>query len=151
MSSKRDLVRTSLFSLIKSLGDGSKGFIWRTAKQNPITKLPSQPECPAFYLFDFQEIVEQRVSPNQGNAIRVKTIFMFEFWVSHTYSDTVSEKLNEILYLVQGALLGSNLNGLVQSLDEVGSKFKIDSEDQRIASCEFIFEATYVRTHLLPM
>lgn len=116
---------------------------WRRTEKVPILRAMPQ-ECPAFYVFDFQEqVLEEAKSKN--DMVRAKLFIMLEIFVQHTLSDNPSDMLNLALAPIQSALLGNTLGGLVQRVSEVGSKFKVDSAENRLVSAEIAFYATYFR------
>lgn len=122
---------------------------WRKVDMKPILRIQPQ-ECPAFYVFDFQEKVIEE-SKQRNELVRATLYIIFEFWVHHTLSDNPSEKMNKILWEVQQQLAGSDLGGLAQAVTEIGSKFKVESAEQRVVSAEVAYSVTYVRkTSVIP-
>lgn len=116
---------------------------WRKDSKSPILR-PSVQECPSFYVFDFQEqVIEEAKQKN--DLCRAKLFIMLEIFVVHTLSDEPSEVLNNALAPLQQALQGNTLGGLAQKVSEVGSKFKVESQEQRMVSAEVAFYATYFR------
>lgn len=116
---------------------------WRKKDKKPILRVTGV-ECPAFYVFDFQEQVIEESKQN-NELVRAKLFIILEFWVQHTLSDSPSARLNAILWEVQQKFGASTLGGLAQSVSEVGSKFKMESAEERIVSAEVAYRVTYVR------
>lgn len=116
---------------------------WRKAEKYPLLRVTPQ-ECPAFYVFDFQEQVIEEAK-NKNDLVRAKVFIVLEIFVQHTLSVNPSDMLNLALQPIQSALLGDTLGGLVQRVSEVGSKFKVESAENRLVSAEVAFYATYFR------
>lgn len=116
---------------------------WRKKSSSPILRIQPQ-ECPAFYTFDFQEqVIEESEQTNE--LVRAKLFIILEFWVHTTLSDDSSDMLNDVLWKIQKTTMKNKLGGLVQRISEVGSKFKVESAENRIISAEVAFQITYVR------
>lgn len=117
--------------------------LWRKESKKPILRVMPQ-ECPAFYVFDFQEKVIQE-SKQVNEKVRATLYIILEFWIHHNLSEEPSDKLNSILWEIQKSFAGSTLDHLVQTVNEIGSKFKVESAEQRVVSAEVAYSVTYVR------
>lgn len=117
--------------------------IWRKTAKAPFVPVGSA-ECPAFYVFDFQE---QRIegSAQRGALVRSKLYMLCKIYVHVTLTDDASAELNWVMWTVQNALQGSNLDGLVQLLIEFGSRSMIENGQQRVVSAEMVWQADYSR------
>lgn len=142
MTSKRTEILNAFYLEVSGILVPEDGQ-WRKRDKKPILRVLPQ-ECPAFYVFDFQEkVIEESRKSNE--KVRATVYLILEFWVHHNLSEEPSDKLNGVLEEVQKRLAGSTLGHLVQSLNEIGSKFKVESAEQRIVSAEVAYSATYVR------
>jgi hypothetical protein len=125
-------------------------FLWKHKSKGPIINLVPK-FCPGFYVFDFQEDVLETVT--QRDTLRCRLTVVVEFWVKNKVNDEASENLNEILMRVQNVIENiwkNRLKGQVQTITELGSKYKIPDYRNKIASCELMFAVTYFRqTNLL--
>jgi len=141
---KRFDILSAIFVEIEKL-EVSEHVPWRTKLKGPLLSVAPQ-MCPAFYVFDFQEDVLQETEI--PNAVRCKLFVVCEAWLQHTLSDDVSCQLNDILLKIQNIFETREhyrLGGLAQKISEIGSKFKITSVQDRIASVEIVYEVMYIR------
>lgn len=138
---KRTQILKAFYETVKAVPP--PGGVWRRTERAPLLRV-SPPECPAFYVFDFQEqIIEESKQSNE--ICRCALFVILEVFVTHTLSDNPSDVLNKILAPIQQAFLGNRLGNLVQVVSEVGSKFKVESLEQRQVSAEVAFRMTYFR------
>lgn len=140
--SKRTKILDAFYEIVASVTpEDSSG--WRRSEKSPITRV-NPPECPAFYVFDFQEqIVGESAQHNE--LVQPQLYIILEFWTTLALREDASGKLNSMLWAIQKKLQGTKLGGLAQKVTEVGSKFKIDSQEQRIVSAEVAYRVTYIR------
>lgn len=143
-ASPRSGIITAFFEKVKLVGTPEGP--WRMAEKSPILRVQPQ-QCPAFYVFDFQEHVVEE-SRQTNDLVRAKLYVMLEIFASHNLSTNPSDLLNNLLYPIQQELQGDTLDGRCQRVSEVGSKFKIDSAEQRLISAEVAFQIIYVRPKL---
>lgn len=140
--SKRSLIFEAFYQEVSKLKPAESG-TWRKKDRKPILRIGAQ-ECPAFYVFDFQEKVTQEAR-QRNEKVQATLYIILEFWIHHTLSEDPSDKLNSILWDIQQAFAGNTLGGLCQIVSEVGSKFKVESAEQRVVSAEVAFSITYIR------
>lgn len=139
MPSKRVQVRDAIYQEIASI-QTPVGFAWRTKRKQPILRTPANTECPAFYLFDFQENVGP---PKRYTDTDRKLFVIVEYWLSHALNEEPSDALNAVLWEIQKKLVGNNLGGLATLVFEVSSKFKLASIENRVVVAEIILQVDY--------
>lgn len=141
--SKRTQIAKAFFDLVAATSPPEEK-VWRKKERHPILRVGVS-DCPAFYTFDFQEQVTQ-LNPQKGEIVTAQVYMILEFWVHHKLSEEPGDLLNSILWQVQRAVATDNaLKNLCSGVDEVGSKFKVDSAEQQLVSCESAFRITYTR------
>lgn len=136
---KRAAILDAAYGLVSSI----PGVVWKLKSDKPLLRV-GQENCPAFYIFDFQEQITATAKPST-EIVQAKVFLIMEFWAIHALNQKPSEILNDILVRVQQALGASKLDGLAQEVEEVGSKFKVESAEARLVSCEVVFAVTYMR------
>lgn len=141
---KRYQILQRVFDLVES-AEADLGTKWATKVKTPLLGIASQVRCPAFSVFDHQEQITSVSKPGIG-MFRCKLTLLIEFWTSTSLSDDVSAELNLVLGSIQKAIASDpHLSNLAYSIEEFGSKYKVETDKQRLVMGEVAYVVTYHR------
>lgn len=147
---KRQKILQRVFDIVES-AETDLGTKWQTKVKTPLLGVASQVRCPAFSVFDHQEQVTQTSKPGIG-MVRCKLTLLIEFWTSTTLSDDVSTELNRVLGSIQKAIgADPHLQNQAYSIEEFGSKYKVETDKQRLVMGEVAYVVTYHRDPKAPV
>lgn len=154
-TSRRTAIVESFFQLIKKVGDGSielpsgEFLLWRYAAKEPLFKVPDITKLPSMNVFDFQERVLTQSDP-LPHLVDARLFLVLEVVVAHALEGDASTEIDAVIWPIQKVVALTGLRDpegrhLCKNLKEVGSKTKIESNTQRIVSCEMAWSVDYSR------
>lgn len=142
---KRARIVNAIFEVVSKALDGT-GEKWRTMSRTPLISVKGL-YTPAFSVFDFQEQITQSHATGSPNELEeARLLVLVEFWLPIPANEEYSDHLNYLLGLIQqrvGAI--PTANGYAKRLQQYGSKFKMDGQQERLGIGEVIFQADFQR------